>query len=163
MSGQSRPHRVVEQSVFNIGADMPVIRHQVVLTDSELYVLAKDELMRKEMDQNPPITKLTPDGLEATVVHLHGPNERDVVIVGSGRPFIGANVGPFWVIRDLPSGPQVVLGTVSLALTIQKSSSNGFRDIEAFAVLATHGSVTDYHFDGTKYLLYRQRPVRLGG
>jgi hypothetical protein len=159
---QSKSHRAIEQQVFNLGADEPVVLHPVVLSDADLAALAKDGLMRDELNQNPPITKLTRDGLEAAVVHLHSPQERDLVVVGSGRPFIGANVGPFWVIRELPTGPQVVLGAISLAIEIKRTRSNGCRDIQLFAATAGEGTTTELRFNGTKYVKYRQKTSQLG-
>jgi hypothetical protein len=162
-TAQSKPHHTTEQHSFSLGMDSePVVQHPVAISDAELAVLANDEMMRKELDQDPPIPKLTREGLEAAVVHLHGPNERDLVVVGSGAPFIGANVGPFWVIRDLPTGPQVVLSTITLGLSIQKTSSQGFRDIEASAATAVEGSTTSFRFNGKKYGMSQQQSYPLG-
>jgi hypothetical protein len=159
---QPKARRSPEQRSFGVGMDRPVVRNPVVLSNADVAVLAKDELVRRELDQDPPITKLTRDGLEAAVVHLHGPKERDLLVVGSGRPFIGANVGPFWVIRELPTGPQVVLAAISLSLEIRKTRSNGYRDIELFAATAVEGTTTKLHFNGTKYVLYRQTTAPIG-
>jgi hypothetical protein len=160
---QSRPDQTVEQTTFNLGGvEDHVVQHPVVLTDPELAALAKDELMQKELDRKPPISKLTREGLEAAVVHLHGSQERDLVVVGSGRPFIGANVGPFWIIRDLPDGPQVVLSTIALSLEIQKSSFNSYRNIEALAATAVTGTTTSFRFDGKRYATYRGKSTNLG-
>jgi hypothetical protein len=155
-------HRTAEQNSFGLGTDGPVVQHPVALSDAELAALASDDLMRKELDQNPPIAKLTREGLETAVVHLHGPNERDLVVVGSGARFIGANVGPFWVIRDLPTGSQVVFSTITLSLEIQKASSNSLRNIETFAATAVEGSTTDFRFVGRKYAVYRKSSSPLG-
>jgi hypothetical protein len=132
-----------------------------MLSDAELAALAKDDMMRKELDQDPPIPKLTREGLEATVVHLHSPNERDLVVVGSGAPFIGANVGPYWVIRDLPTGPEVVLSTIALGLDIQKTTSNGFRSVEASSATAGEVFTTTFHFNGEKYVVFQRGSERI--
>ena len=161
-TAQSKLSHAAEQHSFGLGVDGPVVQHPVTISDAELAALANDNMMRKELDQDPPIPKLTRKGLEAAVVHLHGPNERDLVVVGSGPPFIGSNVGPFWVIRDLPTGPQVVLSTITLALSIQKTSSQGFRDIETSAATAVEGSTTTFHFNGKKYVMSRQKSYPLG-
>ena len=159
---QSKSHAVAEQRTFNLGADGPVVQHRVILSDAELAVLAGDEMMREELDQDPPIPKLTREGLEAAVVHLHGPEERDLVIVGSGRPFIGANIGPFWVIRGLATGPKVVFSTITLAITIQKTTFGGFRNIEAFAATAVEGTTVDFRFNSRKYVEYKEKSEPLG-
>ncbi|SRR6266702_1058510 len=162
-TAQSKPHAASEQSTFNLGVDDPVVQRPVMVSDSELAALADDETMHRELDhRDPPITKLTREGLEAGVIHLHGPNERDLVVVGSGGPFIGANIGPFWVIRDLPSGPQVVFSTIALQITIQKTSFKGLRNIEAFAATAVEGTTVYFRFDGRKYVEYKEKSGPLG-
>lgn len=161
-TAQSRPHRATEQSSFGLGEDGPAVKHRVILSDAELAALAKDDLMRQDLDQDPPIPKLTREGIEAAVVHLYSPSERDLVVVGSGPPFIGANVGPFWIIRDLPSGPKVVLSTSSQVLTIQRTRSNGFYNIKAFAATAGKGLTTSFQFNGDRYVAYRQSSSPLG-
>jgi hypothetical protein len=156
-TAQSKPHPAAEQSTFNLGADDPLVQHPVLLSDSELSVLADDEIMHKELDHDPPILKLTREGLESGVIHLNGPSERDLVVVGSGAPFLGANIGPFWVIRDLPTGPQVVFSTIALGLTIQKTRFKGLRNIEAFAVSGWGTTIIDFRFNGRKYVNFRDR------
>lgn len=160
---QSKPQTVTEQRTFNLGADDPVVNHPVQLSDAELAALADDETMHKELDhRDPPIPHLTREGLEAAVIHLNGPNERDLVVVGFGAPFIGANIGPFWVIRDLPAGPQVVFSTIALAITIQKTRYEGLRNIEAFAATATEGTTVNFRFNGRKYVEYKLKSGPLG-
>jgi hypothetical protein len=159
---QSRSHRSKEQHDFGLGADRPVVTHPVLLTEAELAALADDKLMQRELDQVPPIPKDTREGLEAAVVHLHGPQERDLVVMGSGRPYMGANVGPFWVIRDLPTGPQVVLSTIALVLTVQETSFKGLRNIGAFAATAVTGTTINFRFNGTKYVEYKEKARQLG-
>jgi hypothetical protein len=160
VSAQSKPHMAAEQATFNLGADGPLVQRPVVLSDAELAALASAEILKRESDQDPPITKLTREGLEAGVIHLNGPNEKDLIVVGSGAPFIGANIGPFWVIRDLPAGPEVVFSTIALGLTIQKTRFNGLRNIEAFAVSGWGTTIIDFRFNSTKYVQYRDRSKR---
>ena len=159
LQAQSRPGRVKEQLDFALEGE---VKHPVALTDAELAALAGDEIMKRELDRDPPITKLTRQGLEAAVVHLRGTDERDLVIIGSGWPYLGANVGPFWVIRDLPTGPQVVFSTIALQVTIQRTSFNGLRNIEAFAATGIEGTTANFRFNGTKYVKYREKSAPLG-
>jgi hypothetical protein len=127
------------------------VYHPVSLSTAELDVLAQDDLMKLEMDRDPPLTKLTGEGLEASVVHLHDASERDLLVVGSGAPFLGANVGPFWVIRDLPDGPRVILHAIALGIGIRKAKSHGLKNIDTFAATAAMAFTTHYRFDGTQY------------
>ena len=120
-SAQPNSKSTGEQRFFNLEDS---VQNRVELSAAELAALAKDDLMRTELDHDPPVPALTQEGLEATVVHLCGSSERDLVVIGNGAPFIGANVGPFWIIRDLPAGPVVVLGETSLSLAIETKRSN---------------------------------------
>jgi len=154
---QMKSSHAVEQRAFNLANRGSVVAHPVALSDAELAVLAKDEMMRRGLNHGQPIAKLTSQDLEAAVVHLHSPQERDLVVVGSGELYMGVNVGPFWVIRELPTGPQVVLATSSMAMEILPRASNGLKEIQLLA--ATKGSFTtkDLRFDGTKYTQYRDK------
>jgi hypothetical protein len=146
-----------EQTTFGLGDLDPVVRHPVPLTPAELAALTKDELMQQEMDQDPPIRALTGEGLEASVVHLFNRRERDLVIIGSGLPFIGADIGPFWIVRDLPEGPIVVLHALTLSLEVLGSRTHSIRDISASSANASTNTTTVFHFNGTKYVVVRTR------
>jgi hypothetical protein len=161
-SAQPKPERTAEQRAFGLGMDGPVVQHPVALSNEELSALASDELMKRELDRDPPIPKLTREGLEAGVIHLGLPGERDLVVVGSGALFAGANIGPFWIIRDLPSGPVIVLHVTTLSLSVLNSRTKGLRDIELFAATAIEGTTTALQFDGTRYALFKQRSGPLG-
>jgi len=160
-SAQSNSPSAAEQRFFNLE---DAVQHRVDLSDVELAALANDDLMLKQLGSaaaGSSPTPLTQEGLEAAVVHLCGPSERDLVVIGDGAPFIGANVGPFWIIRDLPTGPVVVLGEISLGLTIETKRSNKCLNVEAFAATATAGITTDYSFNGNKYIVSKQKSAKL--
>ena len=146
------------QRFFNL---VDAVQTSATLSDAELAALANDDLTRKELGPAPTGSKLTQDGLEATVVHLCGSDERDLVVIGDGAPYVGANVGPFWLIRDLPAGPVVVLGETSLSLTIETKRSNKCLAVEAFAATAIDGTTTDYSFNGAQYIVSKQKTTKL--
>jgi len=160
-SAQPNSKSPVEQRFFNLE---DAVQRPEELSDAELAALANDDLMRKELGPAPSGSKLTPltqDGLEAAAVHLCGSSERDLVVIGDGAPFVGANVGPFWIIRDLPAGPVVVLGELSLSLTIETKRSNKCLNVVAFAATTANGATTDYGFNGNRYIASRQKSAKL--
>ncbi len=161
-AAQSRTRHRADQTSFGLGNDDPIVKHPVSLSAAEIAALSRDDLMRQELDQNPPILRVTGEGLEASVIHLHGSRERDLVVIGAGEPFIGANVGPFWIIRDLPTGPKVVFRAITLQLNILKTSSHGLRDVEAVAATAVTDTQTQFRFNGTQYVIRisRTRPIK---
>jgi hypothetical protein len=158
-SAQPNPKPVAEQHFFNLE---DAVLNQVDLSDAELAALAQDDLMRQEMRNDPPIAKLTQDGLEASVVHLGTASERDLIVIGSGTRYAGANVAPFWIIRDLPDGPVVVAQLGMLGLTIEDQRTKGMRNIDAFVATASEGTTTYLRFDGRKYVKYKQKTAPLG-
>lgn len=161
IAASAQPNSAVEQRFFNLE---DAVQHPEELSNAELAALANDDLMLKELGAAPTGSKLSPltqEGLEATVVHLCGPAERDLIVIGDGAPYAGANVGPFWIIRDLPAGPVVVLGELSLGLTIETKRSNKCLNVTAFAATATDGTTTDYSFNGSKYIVSRQKSAKL--
>jgi hypothetical protein len=147
-----------EQRFFNIE---DAVQRPAVLSNAELAALAADDLVGKERNHASAGSNLTQEGLAASVFHLCGTSERDVVVVGFGAQYVGANVGPFWIIRDLPSGPIVVLGETSLGLTIEAKRSNKCLNIEAVAATAVQSTTTEFHFNGTKYAEYKSKSVPL--
>ena len=158
-SAQSNSNPAAEQRFFNLENN---VRNHVDLSDAELAALASDDLMRRELSAAPSGSKLTRDGLATAVIHLCGSSERDLIVVGNGEPFKGANAGPFWIIRDLPAGPVVVLAETSLSLTIQTKRSNKCLNVEAFSATADNTTTTDYSFNGQKYVVSKQKTAKLG-
>lgn len=157
-SAQPSSRSAAEQRFFNL---VDAVQHPEELSDAELAALANDELMRKELVPIPPGSRLTQDGLEAAVVHLCGSGERDLVVIGGGASFAGANVGPFWIVRDLATGPVVVLGEISLGLTIEGKRSNRCLNVTVFAATATDRTTTDYSFNGDRYIISKQKSSKL--
>jgi hypothetical protein len=156
-SAQSNSKSPAEQRFFNLE---DAVLHQVDLSAAELSALAADAYFKGASQS--PSTKLTQDGLEAAAVHLCGSSERDLVVIGDGAQYAGANGGPFWIIRDLPTGPQIVLQSGMLGLTIEASRSNKCLNVESFTATADEGTTTDFRFNGQKYVVYNQKTAKLG-
>jgi hypothetical protein len=156
-SAQPKSAAVVEQRFFNIE---DAVQHRADLSDAELSALASDDLMRSQLHLDGPAPKLTQDGLEAAEVHLCGAGERDLVVIGYGSQFAGANVGPFWIIRDLKTGPAVVLSEISLGLTIDTKRSNKCLNIEAIAATANQATTAEFRFNGEKYIASQQKSAK---
>jgi hypothetical protein len=155
-AAQTKSGPAAEQRYFNLE---DAVLNQVDLSDAELTALNADAYF-KGISQGPS-TKLTQDGLEVTAVHLCGSSERDLIVIGDGAQYAGANVGPFWIIRDLPTGPQIVLQSGMLGLTIEASRSNKCLNVEAFTATAVEGTTTEFRFNGQKYVVYKQKTAKL--
>ena len=161
-----------EQSSFSVELEISPIQKPAALSEEALQALAKDNHIRSCLDsQNLPPEKLPANWFIASLIHLHGPNELDLIVLPSGRLpetakgeisanacLVGASTGGFWVLRQTPAGFQLVLSQMASGLSILKTRSNGLRDIQLY----THASVsehaiTDFRFDGIQYRLFRTR------
>jgi hypothetical protein len=92
---------------------------------ADLEIKSEAELKKKALD-----TRIT-------WIDLNGDGTPEVVAQGMGVLSCGATGNcPFWVLRKSKAGYQVILEGGAQTFTIQRSSTNGFRDI----VLSTHGS-----------------------
>ena len=155
---QSNSKPAAEQRYFNL---VDAVQHSEQLSDAELAVLASDDLMRTRFGAAVADGKLTQEGLEAAAVHLCGAEERDLIVIGNGGSYATTYAGPFWIIRDLPAGPLVVLSEISLSLSTDPKRSNKCLNLETFAVAGSDTTTTDYKFDGQKYVVAKQKSVKL--
>jgi hypothetical protein len=132
-----------EQSGFNYELEIDPIQKPVALPTEALLVLAKDKHVGSCLSSQ----GLTPEKLPgnwfvASVIHLDGPIELDLIALPAGRLpetpggkisanvcLIGPNTGGFWVLRRTPTGFQLVLSQMAHSLEILNTRSNGLRDI----------------------------------
>src|SRR6185312_13814181 len=108
---QPKAKTPADQRYFNL---VNIVQRPVGLSDVELAALANDDLMRKFSPASAG-SKLTQEGLEATVVPLCGADERDLIVIGNGESYATTYTGPFWIIREPATGPVVALSESSLS------------------------------------------------
>ncbi len=154
---QSNGKPAGEQCYFNL---VDAVQSSQDLTDAELAALANDDLMRKHI-ATAAGAKLAQEGLAAAAVHLCGADERDLIVIGNGSTYATTYAGPFWIIRNLPTGPVVVLSETSLSLSVDTKRSNKCLNVASFGVTATEGITTEYKFDGQKYVAGKQKSAKL--
>ena len=90
--------------------------------------------------------------LQASEIHLDGSNEIDLIVVGTGS-LRGAHVVPFWVFRKKQTSYELVLATGGDALSVLKTRSKGFREINAYGIGLAGAEITTttFKFDGRHY------------
>jgi hypothetical protein len=131
--------------------------HSVPLPPSALKVLLRDESVRESMERASDAEKRDPARLfRAAEVHLFGPNETDLFIVGN-LPIAGANNGWFWVVRSARKNPRVVLFTTGYDLELLHSRTNRYRDIRCTWWNPNITQTQIYKFDGARYRLWKER------
>jgi hypothetical protein len=175
--GQSMSTNQHEQLSFGTGHPRPVVKHPVSLSDAELAALRQATVREvgamvgfasSEDAGSPPIPKLTRQGLEAAVIHLNGPAERDLVVIGSGRQYArpiiivdaegrhtSADLAPFtpfpfWVIHEEHGKPKVVLAIFTDRMDILPYKDHGFANIAVSGNMP--GLTVFFQFDGDKYI-----------
>ena len=128
-----------DQSVF--GADSEVER-QVAVPEAALKIL------RTNLKASP--DELSAEDLKVSEIHLDGSTEVDLVALGVH----GAHTVPFYILRPITNGYQLVLSSVGDSMTVLSSRTNGLRNVkvEAYMFAGTKTISIIYRFDGHKYV-----------
>ncbi len=144
-----------EQSLF--GADDQTVDRPVKVPDGALEILRKDEQVLRYLDaEQKSAHELTAEAFLASEVHLDGPDETDLVVMGEDR-LRGANVVTFWVFRKVPEGYRLVLKSTATGLRVEHARWKGLRNISTGSPIAGSSVEVFYRFDGKKYQHYRGR------
>jgi hypothetical protein len=144
-------HPPPEQHVF--GAEDENFQRPFALPRAILDVLRRDPMVKDSLeDKNIPPDQLPGSWFQASEVHLAGPDERDVIVMGH-CPVCGANVAPFWVFRPARKSYELIMFGGGLALEIMRHRTNGYRDIETSMVVTQKPWSGVWRFDGKKYQL----------
>jgi hypothetical protein len=91
----------------------------------------------------------------ATQLKLTRTNETDWIVEGTDM-LTGADCNWFWIVREEPTGPQVVLFYNGYTIEILNSETNGVRDLRATWESPAERSTSLYRYDRTKYRLIQK-------
>jgi hypothetical protein len=156
-----------EQSEFGIELEVNPILRPVELTRAALDALSKDKRVLFCLKKN----GLSPEELPAnwfiaSEIHLNGPNEKDLVVLPSGRLpntpageisqnacLVGANAAQMLVLRKNQNGFQLVLSQIGLGMGVLSTRTNRLRDIQLVAAVGGYTDSIDYEFDGQFYVM----------
>jgi hypothetical protein len=144
-----------EQTLF--GAEDESRERPVKLSDGVLELLRKDEqVLRYLAATQKSANELTTESFLASEVHLDGPTEADLIVMGDGR-LRGANVATFWIFRKLPEGYRLVLKITTFGLTVERSRWKGLRNISIASPKAGYSVEDFFRFNGEKYEHFRTK------
>jgi hypothetical protein len=150
-----------EQTSFDADPSRHIAR-PVRLPESVEQILAQDSEVVTCKNENPiPPGSSLASWFVASEIHLHGPDETDLVVlpVAEGTPLLcfhsAEGIGWFWVFRPVAAQYELVLKTAGLGLIIRDTRHHGYRDIQSGAAFGMHSSQTNYRFDNDKYSEYR--------
>jgi hypothetical protein len=115
-----------------------------------------DILQNLRNANNATADQFSAESLEASAIHLGGPEEVDLILMGVKNLTL-PHGALFWVFRPRPHGHYLVLSTGGDGLTILNSRSHGLRDIRVYGNTASTTTKAIYRFDGTRYELSNQK------
>ena len=85
---------------------------------------------------------------------LNEDQREDLIVVGRDGCLAGANILPFWILRNTSDGYAKALSVRALHLSVAESKTLGYSDISAAAVVGLNSVVTlTYKFNGKEYEL----------
>jgi hypothetical protein len=144
-----------EQTLFSAEDESP--ERPVKLSDGVLELLRKDEqVLRYLAVAQKSADELTTESFLASEVHLDGPTEVDLIVMGDGR-LRGANVATFWIFRKLPEGYRLVFKIATFGLTVERSRWKGLRNISIASPIAGYSVENFFRFNGEKYEHFRTK------
>jgi len=138
-----------EQARFSAGDEK--VENPISMPAGVADLLGKDPFVRTTMEQQGVAADRFPFAwFQVSEVHLAGPDERDVVVVGYG-PLLGANITTFWLYRPVKDGYELLLKPSAYLLHIKESRSHDYRDIEVSSATSTMTTISTLKYDGRRY------------
>jgi hypothetical protein len=142
-----------EQTLF--GAEDATVERPVKVPEGALELLRKDDTVIQYLHaEKQSADHLTSEPFLASEIHLDGPKETDLIVMGIGR--LRGNAATFWVFRDLQHGYALVLKVTSHDLRVETSRWKGLRNITAASPVAGFATEVSYRFDGARYQYHRK-------
>jgi len=143
-----------EQNAFS--AEEEKFEHPVPLNKSAKKALASEQSVADVMkDEKLSVETMPEDWFTASEVHLSNPAEADLVVMGN-HIARGAYTSAFWVLRKSPGGFRVVFRNDAHSLQLQKTKTNGLRNILTAVVTLRYNSTAEYGFDGKTYKITKR-------
>ena len=141
----------VDAEQLSFSAEDETVRRPVALPEGVRQILKGDEYASSFLkDQDPPAKELPSSWFMASQIHLAGPDEADLIVIGK-CPVCGANVSAFWVFRPKAGGFEMILFTGALGFKVRNERTSGYRRIETGAVTMQKAWTTQWRFDGSQY------------
>jgi hypothetical protein len=151
---QAQRHAQPEQREFS--AEDEGVQRAVAIPQSVLDILGNDRGVQDILENaDPPLKKPPASWFSASEVHLAGPNEKDLIVVGE-EPVSGGNTARFWAFRPMLSGYELVLSDSAHDLQVKKKRWKGYREIELSGATAVEFFSTTFRWDGTRYVNFRE-------
>lgn len=127
------------------------VKQPISIPQDAWSILKKDKNVLEVLgSQSLQADQLPRSWFAASEIHLDGPDEGDLVVIGKGL-LQGANVTTFWVFAQRPQGLTLVLTVPAHDLSIKPAQTNGYRNIQAMMMTAGRISTATLRFNGKEY------------
>ncbi|HXN49495.1 MAG TPA: hypothetical protein VN893_22780 [Bryobacteraceae bacterium] len=147
-----------EQVRFSAGDES--VEHAIHLPDEVVAILKNDGAVRQVLEsEHLSAGHLPMSWFAASEVHLAGPKEKDIVVVGMGK-LKRAGLTTFWVFRPRYPGYEVLLSATEHDLTVTDERWKAYRIIKTSAVTATSIRSAAYRFEGGQYKMFKDSSVK---
>ena len=147
-----------EQVRFSAGDES--VTRPIKVPDEIVAILKNDGGVRQVLEgEHLSAGKLPLAWFAASEVHLAGPKEKDIVVVGIGK-LKRSNLATFWVFRPMHLGYEVLLSATEHDLTVTDERWKGYRIIKTSAVTATSIRSASYRFEGGQYKMFKDSAVK---
>lgn len=124
-----------EQLSFSV--DDEDVQRPIPLPPTIGRLLASDPAVKTRLqDERLSSNDLPNSWFQVSAVHLNGPAEKDIVVIGSGL-LLGAKVTTFWIFRPKLSGFEMIFTASAHDLIIKQSRTAQYLDIETLAASGT--------------------------
>jgi len=154
-TAQAKSGHLTEQMHFS--AEDEGVKRPISIPNDVFAILAKDERVKSMLDdQKIPADQLPTSWFSASAIHLRGPDEIDLVVLGEEQ-LRGANVITYWVFRATPRGHELVLKAPAHDLIVKRTRWKGYREIELSAETAVELTTVLFRWDGNKYAVFREK------
>jgi hypothetical protein len=145
-TAHSQTHRKPLPEQTDFGADSDLDR-PIPVPEAALKAL------RNALQATP--DELPADQLRASKIHLNGPTEVDLVVPVIG----GGHAAFFYILRPALDGYQLIFDSGGDSMTILRTKSRGYRDLQVEGITMAGRNVTTaiFRFDGRKYVLEAEK------
>lgn len=156
-----------EQSTFAVEEipGEPRVKHPIAVPDTVVELLQTDEGVKSCLKDNSLDSgQSLSSWFVASLIHLDGPREADVIVVPSFRGHESmcfqtpAGIGLFWIFRQNAQRYELALRTWGGGLEILTSRTNGYRNVQTGTLGQAGRTRTNvaFHFDGVRYVEGRE-------
>jgi hypothetical protein len=149
-------HKVAaEQSHFS--AEDKGVRNPVPIPADAWAVLKKDAHTQIYLDDKNPLkaAEIQRSWFSATVVHLHGPGEEDLVVAAEG-PLAAGEIETYWVFINTSQGMKLVLTAMTHDMTILEDRFKGVRMIDVDSKTCCQVTTSSWRYEDGEFRQYSQ-------